>query len=117
MTASLYHKGSLERACASPSRDARTSGFQAPSIAGLRPSRTAVIDFRQMGESFGQVRAESALDESPPPVAVGRAGEVHPRRSSQPQNVLQGNDGRVGNRGQSQADHVPVNLAAIGAEI
>src|SRR5262249_11709563 len=117
MTASLYHSGSLERAGGLSSRPARTSWFKAPSIAGLRLSWTAVIDLRQLGQSFGQVRAELALDEPPPPIAFGRAGQVHPRRGSQPQDVLQGNDGRVGDRGQSQADHVPVNLVAIGAEI
>ena len=38
-------------------------------------------------------------------------------RLSRPENVLQRDDGRVGDRREGQADHVPVELASIGVHV
>src|SRR5215813_1745649 len=88
---------------------------------GLRPvphsGAVAAINLGHLGEAAPDFGRQLIGSVAPTPVAAFSGRHVHPGPAAQAQHVLQRNDRGVGDRAERQPDEIPVDLAAVRAQI
>src|SRR5262245_47504199 len=80
-------------------------------------SRRSSIHIGEVGESISDLLVEMARQQSPAPVAIGLARDIHAGVAIQIEYVLCGRDGLIRDRCPRQPKQVPGNLLAPFAQI
>src|SRR5882762_7845582 len=78
-------------------------------ISGSLPSG----NFRQPPQPLRVPGSERAVAETPGPVVMSGAGEVHSSVAAEVEDVLNGDDGGFGNRGVGGADQTPGDVIGV----
>ena len=75
------------------------------------------VQLRQLPQPSRYFLSQRLRLESPGPIAFSAIGKIHPRFISQPQQVLQRNDGGIRNRCQDHSNKVPVDFSALSIQV